>query len=199
MSKGKKVVLSADELAWLKENFADTKNIDCAEHLGISMRTVNRVALRLGLTKSAEFKRRCQHEMTRAADRSHRLHGTYPPKGFIIPNSEQYRYREGETPEQRLGKERNEQRKRKAAESLAKTRRGERARATFGLPQRTKLRVIPQPRAKVQLRYYLKKRGYIVDDVKRIVYYDENTRRGKRIEAKPQRWYKFEQLTREAL
>lgn len=197
--KGKKVVLSADELAWLKENFADTKNVDCAEHLGISMRTVNRVAQKLGLTKSAEFMCRCQYETMRAANRSHRLHGTYPPKGFIIPKSEQYRFRKGETPEQRLGKERNEQRKRKAAESLAKTRRGERARATFGLPQRTKLRVIPQPRAKVLLRCYLKSRGYIVDDVKRIVYYDENTRRGKRIEAKPQRWYKFEQITQEAL
>lgn len=99
----------------------------------------------------------------------------------------------------RLGEERNKQRIAKIQASRTKTWKSERARATFGLPQRTKFRVIPQPRRKVELRWYLKSRGYIVDDVKRIVYYDENTRRGKRIEEKPQRWYKFEQLTREQL
>ena len=71
------------------------------------------------------------------------------------------------------------------------TYKSERARAVWGFEQRTKMRVIRQPQAKIQLRYYLKKRGYIVDDAARIVYYTEATKRGKKIEAKRQPWYKF--------
>ena len=197
--KGKKIILSDKEIAYLVKHFKHTKNTELAAKLNIGERSVVRLARKLGLTKTPQFIHKCQREMTDAAHASHLRNGTYPPKGFIIPKSEEGRFKKGVTPEQRLGKHKNAERIRKAAESRAKTWKRERALATFGLPQRTKLRVIPQPKKKVELRYYLKRCGYIVDDVARVAYYDENTRRGKRIEEKPQRWYKFRPIEERAV
>lgn len=199
MSKGKQIILDDKALIWIDKHYKHTLNRDCATHLGISPRSVCRIAAARGLTKSRQFMTKCQKKGADAAKASHLRNGTYPPKGTVIPRREEYYFRERESLERRLGKKRAKEARAKAAEGRRKTWKSEKARATFGFPQRTKLRVIPQPRAKVQLRYYLKTRGYIVDDVKRIVYYDENTRRGKRIETKPQRWYKFEQLTQKQL
>lgn len=194
-----KIVLSDKQTAWLTKHFKHTKNAECAEKLGISLRSVNRLAKKLGLCKTPQFIRKCQQDAALAAKDSHLRNNTYPPKGYAIPNREVGAFKNGETPLQRLGKRKDTERVRKAAESLAKTRKSERARATFGFPQRTKLRVFPVPKAKVELRWYLKSRGYIVDDVARVAYYDENTRRGKRIESKPQRWYKFQPIEQRAV
>lgn len=189
--RGIKVTLNDTQEAYLIKHYKHTKNAELAAKFGVGERSVVRIARKLGLTKTAQFMRKCQIEARQAAREYHQSHGSYPPKGFVIPNREAGQFRKGETSLERLGRKKESERIRKAAESRAKTWKSERARATFGLPQRTKLRVIPQPKAKVELRYYLKKRGYIVDDAARVVYYDENTRRGKRIEEKPQRWYKF--------
>ena len=61
----------------------------------------------------------------------------------------------------------------------------------MGVPQKTKMKVTRTPTEKIQLRYYLKKRGYIIDEVTCTAYYTEETQRAKRIEAKQQRWYSF--------
>lgn len=192
--KGRKLDLTDKEVAYLTKHFKHMKNAELAAKLNIGERSVVRLARKFGLKKTAQFMRKCQQEMTEAAHASHLRNGTYPPKGFVIPNREAAQFKKGVTPEQRLGKKKNAERIRKAAESRAKTWKRERALTTFGLPQRTKLPVIPQPKKKIELRYYLKRCGYIVDDIARVAYYDENTRRGKRIEAKPQRWYKFQPI-----
>lgn len=83
----------------------------------------------------------------------------------------------------------------KAAATRRATWKSEKARAAFGLPQRTKLRVVPVPKAKIALRYYLKRLGYILDEQARVAYYTEDTKRGKIIESKPQKWYKFMPIT----
>lgn len=191
MSQGKKIVLTERQEAWLVKHFKHTKNEEVAAKLGVSVRTATRLAVRLGLKKTPQFMKKCQRETADAAHRSHLRNGTYPPKGFKIPRREEYQLKPGECMRDRMTPKRWSERNRKAAESRAKTWKSEKARATFGLPQRTKLHVIPVPRAKLQLRYYLKKCGYILDEVKRVAYYDENTKRGKRIEAKQQPWYKF--------
>lgn len=194
MGQGKKIKLTEKQENWLKKHFLHTKNAEIAAKLGISEASVHRLARALGLKKSRQYMTKCQRETAEAAQRSHRLNGTYPPRGFKIPRREEYQYKPGETCRDRLGVKRDAERARKAAESRAKTWKSEKARATFGLPQRTKLHVIPVPTAKIKLRSYLKSRGYIVDDVARVVYYTEATKRGKRIEAKPQPWYKFRPL-----
>ena len=183
--------ITASQEAWLIKHFKHTKNAECATKLGISQRSVSRLAKEYGLKKTPQFMRKCQQATTAAAKESHLRNGTYPPKGSKIPRSEEYQLKPGECMRDRMTPKRWAERNRKAAESRAKTWKSEKARATFGLSQRTKLRVIPVPRAKILLRHYLKRRGYILDEVKRIAYYDENTKRGKRIEEKPQRWYNF--------
>jgi hypothetical protein len=181
--------ITASQEAWLIKHYKHTKNAEAAAQLGISKYTMQRIARKLGLKKTPQFMRKCQHEAIAAAKESHLRNGTFPPKGYVIPN--RYSYPKGVSNVERFGKHKEAERIRKSAESREKTRKSEKARATFGLPQRTKMRVIPIPRAKVKLRWYLKSRGYILDEIARVAYYDDNTKRGKRIEEKPQRWYKF--------
>jgi hypothetical protein len=181
--------ITASQEAWLIKHYKHTKNAEVAAHLGISQSTMHRIVRKLGLKKTPQFMRKCQQATTAAAKESHLRNGTYPPKGYVIPNRPTFP--KGVSNVERFGKRKEAERIRKSTESREKTRKSERARATFGLPQRTKLRVIPIPRAKVYLRWYLKSRGYILDEITRVAYYDENTKRGKRIEEKPQRWYKF--------
>lgn len=195
MAKGIKIELTEKQEAWLKRHFKHTKNTEIAERLGISEAAVHRFARAFDLKKSRQFMAKCQRATADAAQRSHRINGTYPPKGYQIPGAEKHRFRPGETSLDRLGAKREAERVRKAAETRKQTYKSERARAVFGFAQRTKLRVVKQPTAKVRLRYYLKKCGYILDERARAAYYTDATRRGKRIEAKPQPWYKFMPLT----
>lgn len=181
--------ITASQEAWLIKHYKHTKNAEVAAYLGISQSTMHCIVRKLGLKKTPQFMRKCQQATTAAAKESHLRNGTYPPKGYVIPN--RHTFPKGVSNVERFGKRKEAERIRKSTESREKTRKSERARATFGLPQRTKLRVIPIPRAKVYLRWYLKSRGYILDEIARVAYYNENTKRGKRIEEKPQRWYKF--------
>lgn len=198
MARGKKIILDEKQMAWLIKHFKHTKNEECAAYLGVSMRATCRIAADLGLRKSKQFMRKLKEASLKLANESNRRNNRYPPKGFIIPRSEEFRFKKGENNLMRLGKKREAERLAKANATRAATYKSEKARATFGLPQRTRMRVIPQPRAKVLLRHYLKKRNYIVDDVKRIVYYGDETKRGERIEAKLLKWYKLEELIRQA-
>lgn len=191
MAQGIKYVMTDRQERWFIKHFKHTKNEEIAAKFGISPTTVIRLARKLGLKKSPQFMTKCIEATTAAAKRSHLINGTYPPKGFQIPGKEKGYFKRGETSLQRLGQKREAERIRKATASREKTRKSERARAVFGLPQRTKLRVIPVPTAKLKLRYYLKKCGYLLDEKERIAYYTEETKRGKRIEAKQQPWYKF--------
>ena len=188
------IILTEAQEKWLQIHFKHTKNQDIADRFGISLRSVSRLAKKRGLEKSTQFLKKCQEEAAKAAVESHIRNGTYPPKGFVIPGSINTRFHPGIKSVDRLGKRKEKQRLKNMLASRMKTLKSERARATFGLPQRTKLKVVRQPRAKITLRYYLKKQGYILDEQKRIAYYDENTKRGKRIESKPQMWYKFQPL-----
>jgi hypothetical protein len=82
----------------------------------------------------------------------------------------------------------------KSAASRRKTFKVERARKLFGLPQQTKLRVMREPRGKTCHRWYLKKRGYILDEKELIAYWTEDTRRATILEKRPRQWYKFKPL-----
>ena len=67
----------------------------------------------------------------------------------------------------------------------------ERMRVRMGKPQLTKMRVTRQPHQKILDRSYLKKRGYILDEVNVIAYWTPETQRATRLEAGPRRFYKF--------
>lgn len=185
------IVLTDKQLKWLDKHFKHTKNDDIARYLGISPRSVYRIAKGRGLKKSCQFIRKCQLAAAEKANLSNRINGTYPPKGYKIPNSEKSRFRKGEKPVDRIGAKREAERIAKSAESRRKTFRLEKARALYGLPRETKLNVVKRPRKQIQMRYELKRRGYIIERGGFVAYYDENTRRHLAFEAKPMTGFTF--------
>lgn len=193
--RGKKIVLTEEQEKYLVKHFKHKKNEELAEKLGISWRSVVRQARAMGLKKSTQFMHKCQREMIEKANESNRINGTYPPKGYHIPNSEKYRFKKGETPEDRIGKKREQERIKKSVASRKQTWEKETWRAVtgwaYGMPQQTKMKVLQQPKEKIEMRSYLYKRGYVLDDEEGIAYYDNLTKRGRIIEQKRQDFYKF--------
>ena len=188
-----KVTLTEKQTAYLVRHYPNTKNDVLMEKLGLKFSTFHRIVRKLGLTKTKRFMKKCQRETSEAAKASHIRNGTYPPKGYRIPRAEEFRFKKGETCRDRIGGHREAWRIRKAVATRAKTFREEKARAHFGLPQRTKLRVKKTPMKKIQDRWYLKGRGYIIDEVNLIAYWTPETRRATRLEKMPRRYYKFQE------
>lgn len=87
--------LTNQQKLWLKINFPHMANCICAMFLGISPSSVVRQARRLGLQKTPQFMKEAQLHTAKKAKESHLKNGTYPPKGFIIPGSEAYRFKPG--------------------------------------------------------------------------------------------------------
>jgi hypothetical protein len=192
MGKTVKIVLTPEQESWLKNHFKHTKNDDIARRLGISVRSVNRIAGELGLKKSWQFIRQTQLNTATKMNESNRINGTYPPKGYVIPNREKTYFRKGEKMSDRLGSKTYAERIKNNAESVAKTRRLEKARALYGLPRQTKLNVVKRPRLQIQLRHYLKKHcGYIVDRGSFVFYYTDETKRSAEIESRPRTGFIF--------
>lgn len=186
-----KIVLTPEQEKWLKAHFRNTKNDVIMAKLGLSHSTLHRFAREYGLKKTKQFMHKCQRATADAAKASHLANGTYPPKGYRIPRSEEHRFKPGESIKSRIGTRRWNRARKKAAEKWRKSWDEDHARATFGLPQRTALRVKQQPRQKILDRAYLKGRGYILDEVNVVAYWTPETRRATRLEAGPRRYYKF--------
>ena len=189
--QGVKTILTDKQLDYLVRHFKDTDNEYLAMKLGISETVLHRFARRFGLKKTRAHMRQMQRETAAAAKASHLAHDTYPPKGYIIPRSEEFRFKKGESSRKRWGKVKERHRIEKAAASRRETMIDERMRVRMGKPQLTKMRVTRQPHQKILDRSYLKKRGYILDEVNVIAYWTPDTQRATRLEAGPRRFYKF--------
>ena len=192
--QGVKTILTDKQLDYLIRHFKDTDNEYLAMKLGISETVLHRFARRFGLKKTRAHMKRMQMECAMAAKASHLKHGTYPPKGYVIPRSEEFRFKKGESSRKRWGKVKERHRIEKAAASRRETMMDERMRVRMGKPQLTKMRVTKQPHQKILDRSYLKKRGYILDEENVIAYWTPETLRATRLEAAPRRFYKFAQL-----
>lgn len=187
----KTIVLTEQQEAWLQKHFKHTKNEKIAAKLNVSLRSVNRLAERRGLTKSKQFIRKCQEESTAKTNKIMLERGLYPPKGYIIPRSEEFRFKKGEKPIDRLGAKRNAERIARCAQSRKETFRLERARALYGLPRQTKLNVVKRPHKQIHTRYYLRKRGYIVERGSNTAYYNSETKRSPDIESRSRSGFVF--------
>lgn len=185
------IVLTERQEKWLAKHFKHTKNEIIAEKLGVSLRSVPRLARKRGLTKSKQFVKKCQTAAKEAAYASNLANGTFPPKGFAIPGREKYQFQKGESLVARIGAKKNEERKLKSVASRNATIRREKARIVFGLPQKTNLRLVRQDRKKCYFRNALRKKCYVVDETNRIVMWNDDTIRSKRMEGREQPWYKF--------
>jgi len=80
------------------------------------------------------------------------------------------------------------------AETYKQRYKTEKARRLFGLEQKTKIKIRIAPRDYQTQRYYLRQLGYMVDDREKVAYYDDNTKRAFRLEAKPKKYFSFKPL-----
>lgn len=174
------VKITLQQEAWMRRHFKHTKNEEISDRFGWSQSTMHRVARQLGLTKSADFMRSCQRATADAAKASHLRNGTYPPKGYVIPRSEEFRFKPGH----KESKTTKRKRIAKATATRRQTIKEEKARVTWGFHQLTKLRLIRQPKLAVTQRYYLRKRGYIVPRGSMVAYYTDETKRCPKLEGR---------------
>lgn len=159
MRRGVKKNFTGEEVAWLISNYANTKNAECMERLGVSHRTMRRLATKLGLEKSPEFMRQAQRHAAHEAAIANM--GGNRGAVNLLRYGKATRYRKGHSVRETMTEEQWSELHRKKGETLRETYRKERSRAAFGR-QKTKLRVFRQPRATVCFRSNLRKHGYLI-------------------------------------
>ena len=186
-----KIVLTPEQEAYLVKHYKNTKNDILMEKLGLRFSTFHRFVRQLGLKKTKQFMKKCQKATSDAAKASHIANGTYPPKGYRIPRSEEFQYKPGDKPWAKCGRRKWNKGRKKAAETWKETFKEDRCRRRWGLQQKTRLRVKQTPRQRILDRCYLKKRGYILDETNVVAYWTPETHRATRLEAAPRRFYKF--------
>ncbi len=185
------LVLTDEQEAWLQKHFKHTKNEEIAERFGISPISVTRLARKRGLKKSQQFMKKIQLDAAAAANRSHLINGTYPPKGYRIPRGEEFWFKKGETNVDRYGEKKNAERIINCTQSRRETFRLEKARALYGLPRQTKLNVVKRPKKQIWTRHYLRKRGYVVERGSNVAYYNSETQRSLKMETNPPAGFSF--------
>ena len=173
--KGRKTILTQEQERWLAERYPVTKNAELAERLGVSWRTVVRLAHARGLAKSREFIVAVQREGAEAARVMNSGEGN-KGKANLLKYGAAYRFKPGVSSVERLGEDVERERLRKAHEKRNATIRRERVRIKWGLPQLTKMRLVSNRKHRA-LRYALKKRGYIVARASTTAFYDDSTDR----------------------
>ncbi len=181
VSPGK--TLTEKELTWIINHYKHTRNEDIMSKFGISHSTLHRVARENGLTKTRQFMKKTQDAAQKAAAESHRKNGTYPPKGFKIPNSP--RFKPGESNRDRLSPKKYAECQEKRRASWRRTYDSDKRRTlAWGFEQRTKFRFVKQPQSKINCRYNLRKRGYVESpDDHNLYFYPNEEMRRPRIES----------------
>lgn len=183
-----KIILTAEQDAYLVENYSNTINHTLCEALGVSTRTLIRLARERGLVKDrAAIEGQRRERLSQSLKRTFRLRGGNDHS----ENGISTRFKTGFRPREQFGEDKFWEMHRKAVETRKARFAEERARVSFGLPQRTNMRVKRQPRQKILDRAYLKRRGYVLDERNNIAFYTDETRRATRMEAMPRRFYTF--------
>jgi len=184
------MALTDKQKSWITKHFKNTKNDIILEKLKISHSALHRFAKENGLTKTKQFQKSCQLNATKFAREANKKNN-WPPKGYVIPKSEENRFKAGVTNQMRLGAKKNKERIEKSAASRRKTVAAEKRRVLFGLEQKTKLKVIRAPHNKIAYRNYLRRRGYVVDRAGVEIYYTEHTSRSEKVEKTAFEKYRF--------
>lgn len=181
--RGKQTQWQQWQLDYLVANFADTKNDDLTAHIGVSLRTMHRMASALGLRKSPEFMAACHAATVAAAAAANRETGGNAGKINLLNNCHRFWFRKGETLRDRIGEERERESRRKSREKRNETIRKERMRINWGLEQRTRMKLVSEPQARTMYRATLKRRGYVIPERGAcVVYYTTASRRSALVE-----------------
>ena len=174
--------LTNEQLVWFTEHFEHTKNQELADRLGTSPRSVTRIARELGLWKTKEFVQAMQRNASAHAARANHLTGGNAGAVNLLKYGEAYRFKKGTTQRDRMSNEDYAAMLVKRGASRKELFRKERSRVLFGLDQKTGLRVIRCPKAKIELRHRLRTRGYEIERASNEVVITDNTKRSPIIE-----------------
>lgn len=177
-----KIYLTPEQEAWMIKHYKHTPNEEICKRFGISLSTMQRIKRELGLSKSRQFMQKCQTNASEKAKESHLRNGTYPPKGYRVPGSENNCFKKGESNRDRLSPKKYVQCLEKRLESWRKTYDADKRRWKWDLPQKTKFRFSHQSVSKTNYRHNMKKKGYIVDVDHNICYYPSEEMRRPRAE-----------------
>lgn len=180
-----KVILTEEQRQWLTIHYADTSNADCAAYCGCGWRTIVRKARAMGLRKSREFMVAASLrgvETMRSMNKGEGNQGKVNLLKYGVP----YRFKKGENYKNRCAEEKWAEMHRKARDTRNETIRRDRIRIKWGFEQKTKLRLVQQPRQWCTYRYTMGKRGYIVERGSRVICYNENTNRSATVEKNAQ-------------
>lgn len=176
--------LTAEQLAWFRGNFADTKNQELADHLGTSPRSVTRMARELGLWKTREFVAATQRNASEHGARVNRARGGNAGARNLLVYGVATRYKTGENIRDRMSTAEIAAMYRKISATRKELFRKERRRVLYGLEQHTDLRVVRCPIEKVRFRCNLRKHGYQVARASNEATITCNTRRSAKMETR---------------
>ena len=138
---------------------------------------LNRLIKEYHLRKSPEYLKEINKESLRLATKAAKAKG-WPPKGYIIPKSEEARKKGQEKmAEMRADEEINAHWRKNMSIGRKKLYKDEKRRVLFGLEQKTKLKVVRASHAKVCCRTELRSLGYIVGRGSNVAYWNEETKR----------------------
>ena len=191
-----KIVLTEKEQRYLIRHYRNTKNSELAEHLGYSVRTINRRAAELGLKKTKTFMNRVSRE---GLAKAHDLNESNDYKAQRMAGLEvQRKWKEkhpgepypgtfisGESNLDRHGKRNEKRRLQRSRESRNATIERDRRRVRMGLkPLTMVIKEDVSSRQKILLRNYMKKKyGYMPENREpNLIYYDQATRRSEHLE-----------------
>jgi hypothetical protein len=171
-----KRIFTEEEIQYLKEHYATTKNKDLCEKLGIGRTLLVNTANLYGLKKIPDF----QSRFVKAPKKYNDGRRNNKPSPQAIKNSQAAIAR------LRANQDSHAQWRKKISESQKALIKAEKRRVMFGLEQKTERKVVRAPGFKYEIRYRLRKAGYIIDRGSSVAYYDENTLRhaGKEASAK---------------
>lgn len=172
---------------YLIANFPNTKNQECADALGVSLRTTIRMARQLGLVKTAEFIKAMQRNAAEHSARVNRALGGNKGTANLLKYGKAYRFKKGQYSLADKSEEELADIYRRIGESRKKTIKAEQRRVLFGLDQKTKLRVVQCGRDKVSLRTNLRKHGYIIGRASNEATITAGTRRSEKMEKRAEK------------
>lgn len=183
---GSKKIYTDEEIEWLKNNYATTKNIDIQKKLGICETTLIRLKNKYRLEKDKELYRQYAKEKIKKYFENLRYDKKAWEKKIEIAknnlkNSKSHYKKGGVSPWSEYSDDRKKEIKEKIKNKLNRLREIDRLRENAGLKKKTKLG-LGKTKAYIQLQKVIwrlrVKKGYITDDAP-IIYYSEETHRVK--------------------
>lgn len=190
--------LTQDQREWFVANFGTMKNQELADRLVTSPSSVIRMARELGLWKTKEFVAAMQRNASEHGARATRLMGGNAGAVNLLKHGKGYRFKPGTSQKDRMSAEAFAEMHRRIGESRKAIFRKERVRVNWGFEQKTKLRVVRCPRAKIDIRHGLRKRGYEIARASNEAMVTDETRRSIRMEARAEKMgikFNFNQIS----